>query len=177
MPHIKSNTQLWVKKGNFIHKVPDIKQLNDWWSRFHCVQFCALCTCLGGTTPTVDNRTYVSTCYLWSVLSIRLNIFVFGASVLTGCSTSLPFALLLMSLVFKELPWNLLYSSSLCLALSDPSKQTEQQWKWTNRNMHTKGPTSKNKSIFKKSEYSDLLSVNGYNSSPSTHLLIFFFFF
>ena len=53
MSHIKSNTQLWAKKGNFIHKVPDIKQLNNWWSCFHCVQFCALCTCLGGTTPTL----------------------------------------------------------------------------------------------------------------------------
>ena len=29
-----------MKKGNFIHKVPNIKQLNNWWSRFHCIQFC-----------------------------------------------------------------------------------------------------------------------------------------
>ena len=41
------------EKGQFIHKVPDIKQLNNWWSRFHCVQFCALCTCLGGTNLTL----------------------------------------------------------------------------------------------------------------------------
>ena len=68
MPHVKSNTQLWVKKGNFIHKVPDIKQLNNWWSRFHCAQFCALCTCLGGTTPTLlTTARMLSTCYLISM--------------------------------------------------------------------------------------------------------------
>ena len=68
MPHIKSNIQLRAKKGNFIHKVPDIKQLNNWWSHFHCVQFCAICACLGGDHPdSVDNHTYVSTCYLISM--------------------------------------------------------------------------------------------------------------
>ena len=65
--NIKSNTQLWVKKGNFIHKVPDIKQLNNWWSLFHCVQFCAFCTCLGGTTPILLTTTHVTTCYLISM--------------------------------------------------------------------------------------------------------------
>ena len=42
MPHIKSSTQLWVKKGNCVNKVPEIKQLNNWWSRFICVHFRAL---------------------------------------------------------------------------------------------------------------------------------------
>ena len=59
MPHIKSNTQLRVKKGNFIHKVPDIKQLKNWWSRFHCIEFCALCTCLGGTTPILLTTAHI----------------------------------------------------------------------------------------------------------------------
>ena len=57
---INSNTQLWVKKGNFTHKVPEIKQLNNWWSLFNCAQIHALCTGLGRTTPThVD----ICTCF------------------------------------------------------------------------------------------------------------------
>ena len=51
-----------MKMGIFIHKVPEIKQLNNWWSFFNCIQFCALCTCLGRTTSThVDIHVYVST--------------------------------------------------------------------------------------------------------------------
>ena len=65
MPRMKSNTQMWVKKGNFIykvseinsltiggpalsvsnsiiHKVSEIKQLSSWWSLFICIQSCAL---------------------------------------------------------------------------------------------------------------------------------------
>ena len=60
MQCINSNTQLWVKKGNFTHKVPEIKQLNNRWSLFNRAQFRALCTGLGQTTPThVD----ICTCF------------------------------------------------------------------------------------------------------------------
>ena len=56
------NTQLWVKTSNFIHKVPKIKRLNNYWAHINCIQSRALCTGLGGTTLTdVDICTYVST--------------------------------------------------------------------------------------------------------------------
>ena len=42
--HSQSNTHLWVKKGNFIYKVPEIKQLNNWGSCFNCVHP-SLCQC------------------------------------------------------------------------------------------------------------------------------------
>ena len=63
MPHIKSNTQLWVNKGNFIYKVPEIKQLNNWWFHFICLQFRALTFALdlGRTTKIhADICMYVS---------------------------------------------------------------------------------------------------------------------
>ena len=52
MPHIKSNTQLWVKKGNFIHKVPKIKQLNNWWSCLNHVQFNSVLLALALAGPS-----------------------------------------------------------------------------------------------------------------------------
>ena len=56
MPHTKSNTQLWMKKGNFVHKAPELKQLNTWCSRFICLQFPALTFALdlGGTTQILS---------------------------------------------------------------------------------------------------------------------------
>ena len=36
---MKSNAQNVSEKVNFIHKVSEIKQLNDWWSCFICIQF------------------------------------------------------------------------------------------------------------------------------------------
>ena len=64
MPHAKSNTQLSMKKGNFVHKAPEMKQLNNWCSRFIYLQFRALTFVfdLGGTTQIhVDIRMCVST--------------------------------------------------------------------------------------------------------------------
>ena len=52
-----------MNKGNFIHKVSEIKQLNNWWFHFICLQFHALTFALdlGGTTQIhVDIRMYVS---------------------------------------------------------------------------------------------------------------------
>ena len=69
IPHIKSNTQLWVEKGNCIPKVPEIKQLNNWWSCFVRVQFHALTFApdLGRTTQIhVDICMYVSTHMLFN---------------------------------------------------------------------------------------------------------------
>ena len=61
---MKSNAQNVSEKVNFIHKVSEIKQLNNWWSRFISVQFHALFALdLGRTTQIhviIVDRFYIA---------------------------------------------------------------------------------------------------------------------